>query len=720
MQRLYGHHVQAGTLDDLLQSLRSKENAPGDEAGRRHVLIGLLLLQRGDDLQAADSFRRAQPLLPDDAMVGYYLGKTLLAAGQLDDAANALERAVACGPKRDDAMKIFTTLGRLYARVGKSDEALSVWVRLEKNFPGDVRVQEEVAKTLAEEGQLESALQRYQQLAAQASGESDHRAIGYRIMVAELKQKLGDSDAAIEDLESILQRLRPASWLYADVRRRIEAVFLRSGDYGGLSDYYKKQLAKQPDDLDLKQRYARSLAKVGQTEQAIAAMQDSIRSAPGNDELRLELIDICRRGGRHADAIKQYEALVKQNPAHPDYLIALGNTHLENAVFPREQRVQKAGEVWKRLAAARADDPVIAAKVADLLRSAEQTDDAIDFYNRAIRLAPTEPQYREYLGEYLHRLGRKQEALSTWRAIAAGERKSRENLIRLAEVLTVHGYGKESLDAIAEADTLDLSFEQRMRFVGLLRRAQRYQRALEQAAKAGQLAETREQRDRVLKDRLEIYADAGTLDQQIDEFQKQLRPDDADGYRTLAMMLDIASRRDDAINMIEAAIGIAPDDVSVLAVAAGLYAGASRNLEAVEIYQRLVNLDRRFGSSYLRRIAELQLQLGRRSEAIETGSQLIQSQSTNPDAFRFFADLCFKSGEEARGIVALRRALRIAPRETSIRNALASALASQYRIDEALDLHWQSLDSSNDLDGRNEVWSATSSICTCNKISSIS
>ena len=50
--------------------------------------------------------------------------------------------------------------------------------------------------------------------------------------------------------------------------------------------------------------------------------------------------------------------------------------------------------------------PVTTAQVADLLRQAEMTADALELYRKAATLAPANPQYREYIGEYLHNLKR--------------------------------------------------------------------------------------------------------------------------------------------------------------------------------------------------------------------------------------------------------------------------------------------------------------------------
>ncbi len=135
-----------------------------------------------------------------------------------------------------------------------------------------------------------------------------------------------------------------------------------------------------------------------------------------------------------------------------------------------------------------------------------------------------------------------------------------------------------------------------------------------------------------------------------------------------------------------------------MSVAAEIYRKSSRYEAAVEHYQRLVSLDRRFSSSYLQRIADLQMQMGRIDEAMDTGKRLLELQSANPEAYRCFADLCLRCEKVEAGIAALRRAIRLAPRDNMIRGALADVLANQSKVDEAIELHWQSLDITTDVE----------------------
>ena len=67
---------------------------------------------------------------------------------------------------------------------------------------------------------------------------------------AELKVRLGRAAAALADYESMLGQLDSDSWLYREVRRKIEEVFLRNDDLAGLSKYYAGWIERNAEDVE--------------------------------------------------------------------------------------------------------------------------------------------------------------------------------------------------------------------------------------------------------------------------------------------------------------------------------------------------------------------------------------------------------------------------------------------------------------------------------------
>ncbi|MEZ6079634.1 MAG: tetratricopeptide repeat protein [Pirellulaceae bacterium] len=101
LDRVYGHHIEFGTLDKFLETLKDRANSEAD-AGAIWMLLGLFESQRGNDAAAVESLQQAEQLRPSDALASYYLGQAQLRIGQSTEAIASLERAIerkpACGP----------------------------------------------------------------------------------------------------------------------------------------------------------------------------------------------------------------------------------------------------------------------------------------------------------------------------------------------------------------------------------------------------------------------------------------------------------------------------------------------------------------------------------------------------------------------------------------------------------------------------------------------
>ncbi len=685
LNRVYGFHVQNGSLDDFIDSLDVPDDAP--DAGRKRMILGLLQSQRGRHALAAEAFAKAESLQEDDYASSYHLGRSLLAIGQTEKAAAAIERAINRKPARNEALPIFTELGRIYSRAGQNEKALRVWQKLESLFPGDARVGGQIASTLADEGNVREALRRFESLAKTARKNDDK--IAFAIQAAEMRRRLGQTDECTRDLEAILDRLRPGSWLYSDVRNRIEAGFLKSGDYDALANYYKEKLAESEDDLAMQIRLGRILVSAGRIDEAAETLAQAIKRAPDDAGVRLALIDVLVSKGDIAAAAQQFQSLAEKDPDNPDLLLRWGQTLLQDDSRPLAERRAAAAGVWQRLADRREDDAVVLSQIADRMRGIDRKDDAIGLYEQAITVDPDSPQYREYLGEYLHRLDRKDEAIQTWLSIAEGDRRNRDSLVRLAEVFSTFNEDDRAMEAWREAAELNLTFPQELRFARRLRDAELYDEAIARLDAAETIAETPDEQEQLLKDRIATYQEAGTLPQQIALLEAE--PPTAENHRTLAMMHAAAGQWADAEIAIRRAIEKQPDDPRVLLVAAEIAEAQNRFADAVETFQTLARVEVRFQTNYLQRVAQLQMRLGQVDPAMETCDALIDANPASPESYQFLARLAFRAGRDDQAITALRRAMNIAPRDNAPRRMLASAFADRYRTEEAIELYWQAM-----------------------------
>src|SRR4029079_14195574 len=90
LDKAYAFHVENGSLEDFLKRFRQRtETDPND--GAAWLLLGLIDAQRGRDTQAAEALAKAKDLRPTDPLAAFYLGQSLVALGQAEQAAAAFE-----------------------------------------------------------------------------------------------------------------------------------------------------------------------------------------------------------------------------------------------------------------------------------------------------------------------------------------------------------------------------------------------------------------------------------------------------------------------------------------------------------------------------------------------------------------------------------------------------------------------------------------------------
>ncbi len=713
LDRVYDFHITRGTLDEFCQQLLSEASQQSN--GQSAMLLGLIESRRSNDSLAKVAFEKAEELLPKEPLPSFYLGKTLLLLGDTEHAIAALERAIERQPDKADSLQIFQELGRVYQRSRRTEDAIKIWKRLEGMFPGDLQVQEQIASVLEEEGDHAAALEKFNALAS--ATKDRFRQVEIKAKAAALKLKLNQHAEAIKDFEALLSQINPGSWLHQDIRRRIDDSFQSKHDTAGLTAYYESWIEKHPEDIDAMMRIGRILSIARNSAAARQWFQRAIDRAPSDAQPRLALVDALERDGNLHEAANAMQSLCELQPGNPDYIVRCGELLLGDASLPSAQRTAAAADVWRKLLDKHADDPVMVARVADLMRGAGLTEEAIKLYTRAVELADAEPQYREYLGEYLHRLGRDQEAMKVWQELASGPRKNRDNLVRLSEVLTTFSFHSEALAAMEEACQMQPTFAHRLRYAAKLKDAQRYTDAFAQTKLAGQQASGEEEQDQVLDLEIKVHLAASDLSKQIDTLEAELAKDDQkkpEAWKRLALYQEAAGKTQPALNSIRQAIQLAPQSVGLLDIAARLQERSGLVGEAVASLRKLMTLDRRGQSRILMQIASMHVRLGQMDEAIKSAQEMLAAADANTEQYRYYADLCFQAGKIDQGLDALRRHLRSNPNDREAIDLLARALSNHFKTDEAIELTWRSMSKATNTSERIQSVQALAELYTRN------
>jgi len=698
LDKVVEFHLDHESLDELIIRLREKAEATEfEDAGRAWFVVGLIESSQGDAEEAQTAFERAEELLPKSAIASFSLGQNLMTLNRWADAAVALERAVQRKPAPTDLLDVFQTLGRVQQRLAPGDQVIEVWTRLEKLVPNDPRVPELIAKTLLDDGHWEAALPRFEALTR--ATKDLYRRSEFELEAVDLRLKLGQFEKALAEADRLLGGLKQDHWLFRETRRRVEEAFLAKDDAAGLIKHYEERLVKQPDDLDAVVRLSRALVSQDRRKDARTRLDAGIKLAPTSVELRLELIELLQSDQQFAEVLSQYEELDRIAPNNPDYIRDWGFLILKSGervgVSPSTTSnsndskgpgadpartadvAKRAAAVWRKLVDAKPKDAVVAAQVAGLMASADKSllNDAVELLRKAIELEPEALTHREQLGEVLDSAGKKNESLAAWRSMAEAPRRNANNLAQLAEVLSRFGYRDETLTTIDAACELDRkSLELRFQQAELRRKWKQFDSAMSALAEAAALADTPETFDRVVQFEVKVLTESELLTERIEVLnaQTQRRRDaepvesrspfsassPSNDFFRLAKYLEAADKLREATVAARKAVELAPRNGLFLQAAAKMLTLDSQWLSAVELYERLWKLDRRFRIDALRAIAELEQKLGRKEKALKAGRELLAAAPGNPESAEFVVDVCLRYGQNAEALQILRRASR--------------------------------------------------------------
>jgi len=719
--RMYELYLDAGKLDELTTRYETAVADNPEELASR-ILLALVDERRGRLDEALQSWSRARELAGNDYYPDYESAILLARQHRYDEAIATFEQALSKNPQRPQLVDIYKRLGRLQAAQGETEKALATWSELADKFPDDRFALEELAELLAEEEQFEPAIERYRQLATLAK--DPYRKLTASVEIGQLQVRQGKLETAVETFEQSLQEVRPDSWLAKDIWRRIEEVFLRSNDLSGLAAYYEERLKQHPKDLTTMTRYAGALAKLGRGDEALEQYRTTLEVAPSRDDIRELVIDELIKHDDYDAAIEQAKTLVEQHPRDVKYLRQLGELHLKAAGDDKPAGEERALAVWRKIAELEPSDAQSALQLAEICRnaagiksqlktSATETDApenlttlgqaALDFYAEAVRRAPTQPHFHEYHGEFLHAIGRKDEALAAWRKLAEPPHDNVENLKRLAQVLDSADNLDEALEVLDSALAKDYQrYDLHGLAVDLQAKREDYDAALNHIAALEQIADTPYLEEQALVRRVQTYSAANMLDERLQELISKLHEDTASGRDYwLAALIEAARQRPGAaLRYLETALQRLPDDTRLLRFKAEVHERGGDLAGAAEQYRLLAKIEPKNRLAHLEEVVKIDLELGQFAAARETAEERIRLAPGNAAAVQLLADVHFRSGQDEQGLEAFRRAVRVESRNADIRMQLARQLIQRQQIDEGIEHLWRAFQLTDDLDGK--------------------
>ena len=719
LDKVYEAHIQRGDLDEYLQQLESKAVANSTIAANHYAVIGLLESQRSRDLPAIAWLKKAEELAPNEPMLSFYVAQSEVFAGRTSDAIESFQRAIGKNPTKLDRLPIEESLARLYLRTQQRDKAETVWKRLEASFPNDLLVQERIAQLNQSEGNLLAAMNRYEAL-ANATKDSARKS-EFACNVAALLAQSGKTNEAITRYEEVVAQLKPDSWRYKEIRRRIESMFLSTNDYEGWIRYLQTWLEKHPDDTDSEIRLAQAFFFVRKAELAEKRLKAAILRSPSNQNLLLALIQVHQSQKEWLKAAETWAQLVDRDPNRIDHRIQWGNAVYQSSSENRD----KAITIWSSIPKEREKDVPSLLQVSDALSRIQAWEPAIAFLQKGITQSRSDaktladPQFldlTEELGELYWKAGQKDKAIATWKELALPPNDSLQQRRRLVAILRTNGLYPEAISVMKTVldevgrnqETASATYiNDFMTASELLIKAKESKAAVEAV---------REALKRVDSESGEAYFSSLSRILKLEEdhkpwmeFASQARADSKSSIEqlTAATIFFELGKQDAGIALIEQVVGDARDDSPLvrleLSRSLDMFRVALRLNRAIEICHRLMARSRQNRSLWEKQLARLHLKNGEPDKAVAVAKALLeQSNASNAD-LHDCAMVCVDANNLETGIELWSVAVRKDPSYRLGHQQIAEYTAKLGRTDESIAAHWKVFDLSQDLTDQNAV-----------------
>ena len=271
---------QLAALDELTGSL-----ADAEANARRAVALlpssqqdwsqlGVVLAKRKEYQAAADAFKRAFELDPNDVWAAQNCAQSLRDLGRNDDAVLEYRRALAAKPHFGLA---WLGLGQTYERMGRKTEAEDCYQKALRNRVMRAPELAALARFCVARGWHEAAATNYQDAVSQTPFD------------ATLQTEAGQN-------VSLLGRRDEAEKFFAEAARL------------------------SPDSMQAHFLYGLELGQAGKAAEAVEQFREAVRIMPNMPEAQFNLGLALLNEGNYAAALEQFETLLKLDPAHAEAL----------------------------------------------------------------------------------------------------------------------------------------------------------------------------------------------------------------------------------------------------------------------------------------------------------------------------------------------------------------------------------------------------------------
>jgi tetratricopeptide (TPR) repeat protein len=344
--------------------------------------------------KAADAYKRASDLDPDDIEVKKSEAEAYFLADRFDEAAKLYQDLSKAAP--DDGLSLLR-LGQIYRRQGKYDLSRQYLQKAAQSFPDNVQVQFNLVMLDHDEGHLEDALKRVNDIVKKTEksngryteAEKQNRRI-FLVNQGMLNRDLGNYDVSIKTFQDV-------KTLTNEKDGRIDAVIIETYRMAKNVDkalqFSDQSLVENPGNRQLQIIHADLVAEKGRVDESIRSLQQLEKGNAEDLDILSTMVSVYQRAKKFDQAQTVLNTAVQRFSDEEQVYFMQGSLYEKQKKYPEaEKAFRKALELQK-------DDPAVLNYLGYMLADrGVRLDEAESLVEKAVKAEPTNGAYLDSLG----------------------------------------------------------------------------------------------------------------------------------------------------------------------------------------------------------------------------------------------------------------------------------------------------------------------------------
>lgn len=633
-----------GRVDDAVRTLQQAvSQKPGDPTAI--LALAHLHQDRGDTAEALTSFQQALPLLTAQA---------------------------------DEEQTLRTLMG-LALDLKDFDAAKGFHRQLVALEPTSLFVKGELGRELYNRSEFTRAEAELKDVVAAAAG--DNRALAPALKdLGQAQAKAHENDQALATLKKALALTGEQSALRAEIYQIVTEIYRADQR---LPELVKQLEDEHPGDFARLALLGGLYEETGDSTKAIDTYKRALAIEPRQIDLRLRMIRLLQANGDLDRAIAEYDGLIRAAPDNPQFVFEECE-----ALLQRGDRARAMKLVTELELRAGTDEEVLS-RVADFYARIGDGERSLKVLQRLAATSSGDPGHLVDLGDRYFQDGNVPLAVQTWKRILVVVQPRAKALAALGDVYLEHDMTSDALAAYKEAVALDpanLAFKKALAAADERTHAYRearqlYEEIVVKARDKGDKALARECRTRIVS----LWGMERILDAQLPGLKAAFsgNPPDVEAGRMLAEALLHLRRLGDAEAALRRVIELSPGDTESYLALERVLVQDGKIADAIAVLSKLTEVDPKRARELYERMAQYALQIYKDDDAIKYAARAVELNPDDAEGHRRLGEMYRSKQDSEHAIAEFRAAITKNDRLFVVYFELADLLLAKGQAEEA-------------------------------------